>query len=267
MYPRVTQQHSSRGYQQQPTVQQVETYRIDLRKNVMDFPTQPIITRDNVEIQVHPMILYRLIDPMRVAYETYDLSHAVEKLVQTNLRAIVGDMGMDDTLASREEINRSLKIKIQKICHNWGLAVEAVELLEITPSHSVQGAMNKQLIAERERRAMIVTADGDRLQKRLDALGQCEAKKAISKGTQRTKEIIAKGKSDARKTIAQAEAKALQIVGDAVQEFGVSPSQYLIALRYIETFQKVCQWAHSRRIFFPYQADTCGTFGAVVSER
>merc|ERR1711871_1444777 len=92
-------------------VKQVTTDRIDLRMNVMDFPTQPIITRDNVEIQVHPMILYKLVDPMRVAYETFDLSHAVEKLVQTNLRAIIGDMGMDDTLASREEINRSLKTK------------------------------------------------------------------------------------------------------------------------------------------------------------
>lgn len=266
MFPKVAQSRYGRGYQQQPEIQQVETYKIDLRRNVMDFPTQPIITRDNVEIQVHPMILYSLVDPMRVAYETYDLSHAVEKLVQTNLRAIVGDMGMDDTLASREEINRSLKIKIQKICHNWGLEVEAVELLEITPSENVQRAMNMQLIAERERRAAIVTADGDRLQKRLDALGQCEAKKAISKGTQRTKEILAKGQSDARKTIAQAEAKAIQIIGDAVQEYGVSPSQYLIALRYIETFEKVCTFAKSRRVFFPFEADTIGTLGVLGKE-
>jgi regulator of protease activity HflC (stomatin/prohibitin superfamily) len=124
-------------------VRQTTTDRIDLRTNVMDFPTQPIITRDNVEIQVHPMILYKLVDPMRVAYETYDLSHAVEKLVQTNLRAIIGDMGMDDTLASREEINRSLKTKIKKICYNWGLEVQGVELLEISPSHEVQTAMRQ----------------------------------------------------------------------------------------------------------------------------
>lgn len=87
---------------------------IDLRENIMDFPSQPIITRDNVEITVHPMILYKLIDPMRVVYETYDISHAVEKIVQTTLRAIIGDMGMDDTLASREEINRALKTRVEK---------------------------------------------------------------------------------------------------------------------------------------------------------
>merc|ERR1719321_1249344 len=106
--------------QQTTEVKQITTDRIDLRMNIMDFPTQPIITRDNVEIQVHPMILYKLVDPMRVAYETYDLAHAVEKLVQTNLRAIIGDMGMDDTLASREEINRSLKTRIQKNCEELG---------------------------------------------------------------------------------------------------------------------------------------------------
>ena len=247
------------GMQQMTEVKQITTDRIDLRMNVMDFPTQPIITRDNVEIQVHPMILYRLVDPMRVAYETYDLAHAVEKLVQTNLRAIIGDMGMDDTLASREEINRSLKTKIKKICFNWGLEVQGVELLEISPSHEVQTAMHQQLIAERNRRADIVAADGARLQKKMGAEGQCESKKAISKGTQRKTEILAKGESDARKLIADANAKALQIVGDVVKEFGATPTQYMIAIKYIETFEKIVTYAKKREVYFPYEADVCGT--------
>lgn len=239
-------------------VKQITTDRIDLRTNVMDFPTQPIITRDNVEIQVHPMILYRLVDPMRVAYETYDLSHAVEKLVQTNLRAIIGDMGMDDTLASREEINRSLKTKIKKTCYNWGLEVQGVELLEISPSREVQTSMHMQLIAERNRRALIVAADGSRLKKKMGAEGTCESKKAVSKGTQRKTEIIAKGESDARKLIADANAKAIKIVGDVVEKYGAVASQYLIALKYIETFEKVVTYAKERRVYFPFESDIVG---------
>ena len=110
---RIAQTYLDRRGNQRVKVQQTRTYRVDMRENVMDFPNQPIITRDNVEIQVHPMLLYRLVDPVRVAYETYDLAHAVEKLVQTTLRSIIGDMGLDDTLASREEIERLLMHKIK----------------------------------------------------------------------------------------------------------------------------------------------------------
>ena len=255
-FPRVVRTYQ--GTQMVTEVVQVMTDRIDLRFNVMDFPTQPIITRDNVEIYVHPMILYRLIDPMRVAYEVYDLAHAVEKLVQTNLRAIIGDMGMDDTLASREEINRSLKTKIKKVCHNWGLDVHGVELLEISPSQDVQNAMHMQLIAERTRRADIVSADGERLRKKMGAEGQCEMKKSISQGTQRQTEILAKGESDARKLIADANAKALGIVGDAVREYGVAPTQYMIAINYIETFRNIVSYAKTRKVYFPYESDMVG---------
>ena len=114
---------------------------------MLDFPTQAIITRDNVEINVHPMLLYRIVNPLRAVYETYDLCHAVEKLVQTTLRAIIGDMGLDDTLASREEINRSLSHKIHNVCLNWGISITKVELLEITPTNTVQAAMHQQLAA------------------------------------------------------------------------------------------------------------------------
>merc|ERR1712072_917362 len=177
-------------------VQQRISDVIDLRENIMDFPSQPIITRDNVEIMVHPMILYKLIDPMRVVYETYDISHAVEKIVQTTSRAIIGDMGMDDTLASREEINRALKTRVEKIVRNWGMSILRVELLEITPTPSVQAAMNRQLEAERIRRAAIVQADGYRLQTKMIAEGNCEAVKARSTGQMQVRKLKAKGDSN-----------------------------------------------------------------------
>lgn len=104
-------------------MKQTSSARIDMRQNVMDFNLQTIITRDNVEIGVHPLLLFELVDPIRVAYETYDLHHAVEKLVQTTLRSIIGDMGLDDTLASREEINRGILKKIDHVCWNWGIKI------------------------------------------------------------------------------------------------------------------------------------------------
>merc|ERR1719313_2933926 len=101
-------------------------------------------------IQVHPMVLYRAMDAVRASYETYDVSHCVEKLVQTTLRSIIGDMGLDDTLASREEINKRLAQKVKYVCHNWGCELTRVELLEIAPaSGSIENAMHQQLQAER----------------------------------------------------------------------------------------------------------------------
>merc|ERR1711998_424002 len=123
---------------------------------------------------------------------------AVEKIVQTTLRAIIGDMGMDDTLASREEINRALKTRIQKIVKNWGMLIIRVELLEITPTSTVQAAMNKQLLAERERRALIVSSDGYRLQTKMVAEGNCESVKALSTGEMQVRSLTAKGESEAR---------------------------------------------------------------------
>ena len=104
-------------------IRQKHDYRLDMRQRVMDFVIQTIITRDNVEIGVHPMIFFEFINPIRIAYETYDLHHAVEKLVQTTLRSIIGDMGLDDTLASREEINRGIVQKISHVCLNWGIKI------------------------------------------------------------------------------------------------------------------------------------------------
>lgn len=251
------------GNQQVVKIQQAKLDRVDLRENVMDFPSQPVITRDNVEIQVHPMVLYKLIDPVRVAYETFDLSHAVEKLVQTALRSIVGDMGLDDTLASREEIERGLRLKIHRVCHNWGLQIMSCELLEITPTPSVQEAMVAQLSAERVRRASIVEADGFREQVKTEAEGSCQAQIAMASGTQRATVLRAKGTADARVNIARAEAEAISIVHDALKDYGVNAASYLLALRYIETFSAIASHASARKVYFPYETDVVGALAEV----
>ena len=135
---------------------------MNLRQTIFDLPLQSIITRDNVEITVHPMMVIQITDPVRVAYEvvvgsgvhsqTYDLIEAVERLVQTSLRSVIGDMGLDDTLASREEIEKLVSNKVCKVCQDWGLTISGVDLLEIDPTDTIQAAMHEQIRAERYRR-------------------------------------------------------------------------------------------------------------------
>ena len=121
---------------------------MDLRQTIFDLPLQSIITRDNVEIMVHPMMIIQITDPVRVAYEvstsipthsqTFDIIEAVERLVQTSLRSVIGDMGLDDTLASRQEIEKLVSNKVSKVCQDWGLTISGVDLLEIDPTPSIQ---------------------------------------------------------------------------------------------------------------------------------
>lgn len=231
---------------------------IDLRENLMDFPQQPVITRDNVEIKVHPMVLYRLFDPVRVAYETFDLAHAIEKLVQTSLRSVIGDMGLDDTLASREEIQRLLMYKIRKTCQNWGCFIVSVELLEIIVPHAVQEAMHKQLTAERVRRANVVTAEGKREKMKTEAEGLCQSQIALASGASEVAIQRHTGLSQSRKIIAKAEAEAVRIVAKELAPVGVSPTQYLIGMRYIDVFTEICKSANSRRIYFPFETNVVG---------
>lgn len=245
------------------TFNQMRLARIDLRDAVMDFPLQSIITRDNVEIQVHPMLLYRITDPVRAVYEVYDLAEAVEKLVQTTLRSIIGDMGLDDTLASREEINRTLTQKISNVFNNWGFKLLKIELLEILPSATIQNAMHKQIAAERIRRAAIITADGYREQTKTEAEGECQSMISLSKGEQQVSIITSKGHSDAKVIKANAESEAIRIVAGALKDFKIDPTDYLIGVKYIETFTQVALHAASRVIYFPFETDLVGALREV----
>jgi len=235
-----------------------ETY-IDMRERLLDFPHQSVITRDNVEIRVHPMALYKLVDPVKVAYEVYDLTHAVEKLVQTTLRSIIGDMGLDDTLASREEINKRLAQKVKHVCHNWGCELTRVELLEIAPaSGSIENAMHQQLQAERVRRSNVKRSDGQRIKLKTHAEGNMSAVIAISKGQMEVKKIKAKAEADSKLLIAAAEAEALEDVGGSLNDFGLDPSDYMVSIKYIEAFQSIAKGAKRRTMFVPFESDVIG---------
>ncbi|KAJ4457656.1 putative band 7/Mec-2 family protein [Paratrimastix pyriformis] len=219
----------SGGYRPQVTLVEKHIDRIDLRDSLVDLPFQSIITRDNVQIEVHPMMVYRIHDPVRAAYEVFDLFNAVERIVQTTLRSIIGDMGLDDTLASREEINKLITQKIHNILWNWGLQLLKFEILEINPPHHPQ------------------------------AEGQCQAQIAVSKGQQQVKIIAARALAESKVLIAKAEADSVRIVGEALREYGVDPVQYLCALKYIDAFSDVATRAAQRHIYFPFNTGVVGS--------
>lgn len=237
---------------------QTVTTRVDMRDQVLDFPNQPVITRDNVEIQVHPMLVCRIEDSVRAVYEVYDMANCVEKLVQTTLRAVIGDMGLDDTLASREEINRIIMQKISHITLNWGFRILKVDILEIIPTNTIMDAMHKQLRAERGRRAQIISADGYRQQKKTESEGTCQSEIAVSRGDQQAQVLSAKGRSDAKVLIAQAEAEAVRIIGSALTDVGLSAPSYIIALKYIDALTMISTTASDRTILFPFESELVG---------
>jgi len=234
--------------------------RIDIRESVMDFPLQSIITRDNVKIKIHPMLIYKIVDPIRAVYEVYDLALCVEKLVQTSLRSIIGDMGLDDTCASREEINKILSQKISPVFLNWGFKLLKAEILEILPSRSIQVAMHTQIAAERLRRANIISAEGFREQTKTEAEGDSQATISISKGTQQVSIITARAHAESKIILAQAEAESIKTIGDALKEYNIEPTQYIIGMKYIGTLLDMAKRAKSVSIQLPYQS---GVMGAV----
>ncbi len=218
-----------------------------------------MITRDNVEITVHPFLLYKITDPVRAVYEIYDVGQALSRLVQTTLRALIGDLGLDDALASRGELNRSLMNKIADVCHNWGIEVTAVEILEIAPATNIQSAMHQQISAERTRRAQVVESQGIREQEKLLAEGSCKAAITLANAHQRVKEVEAHGEAESRKIIARAEAQAISTLDEVLRPVGVSAAEYLIGMKYINATSGLLQRAGRRRAFLPYQSDIVGS--------
>lgn len=167
-------------------------------------------------------------------------------------------MGLDDTLASREEINRAVLHKVSNVCLDWGMQVNQVEVLEIQPTSSIQEAMHKQLSAERIRRAAIVTAEGYREQVRTEAEGSAQAAIAISNGEAAVMRLKAEGVAKSKELLADAEASAVEAVASMLELCGVEPSQYLIAMRYLEAFAQMSQSAAKRHIIFPFEAQLHG---------
>lgn len=222
--------------------------KVDMREQVVDVPPQAVITKDNVVVAVDAVVYYEVTDPVKVTYNVADFYTAATKLAQTNLRNLVGDLALDESLTSREVINTKLRQILDDATDKWGTKVTRVELQRIEPPTDVTEAMHRQMKAERDRRAMILEAEGHKQSAILKAEGEAEAIKKVADADRYEKLTVAEGEAQAITTVF----KAIH-TGD--------PTNDLIAIKYLETLQKIAD-GNATKIFLPYEAS--GVLGSIA---
>ena len=239
--------------------------RVDLRETVFDFPKQGVITKDNVVTEINALIYFQIIDPIKAVYEINNLPNAIEKLTQTTLRNVIGELELDECLTSRDTVNMKLRAILDEATNKWGVKVNRVELQDINPSQDIKEAMEKQMRAERSRRAQIIEAEGTKSAAILEAEGQKGADINQAEGQRQAMILEAEGRSQARLKVAEAEAEAIRRIADAVSTTKADPTQYLIAVRYVEALEKMMDTSNdkSRVVFMPFEAS--GMMGSVGS--
>lgn len=240
-----------------------EIERLDLREIVYDFPRQYVITRDNVGIEINGLVYFQIMDPKRAVYEINNLPEAIEKLTQTNLRSVIGDMELDQCLSEREQINRQLRQVIDEATDKWGVNITRIELQDISPPADVREAMEKQMRAERDRRAKVLEAEGEKKAAILEAEGRKEAAIRAAEGEKAARILEAEGVAEALLTVAQAEAQAIQKVAEALGEKG-DPASYLVALKYMDALKVIGSGKKNKLVFLPYEATgVLGSLGSI----
>ena len=242
----------------------IYTGKIDLREQVYDFDKQNVITKDNVQTQINALLYFQIVDPFKAVYEINNLPNAIEKLTQTTLRNIIGELELDETLTSRDTINSKLRIVLDDATNKWGIKVNRVELQDITPPESVLQAMELQMQAERNKRATILTSEGEKAAEILKSEG--EKQSTINRAeAEKQKEILrAEGEAQARIRRAEAEAEAIRRVTDAVKGTSTSPANYLLARKYIDMLNQVASGEKTKTVYLPYEAtNLMGSIGGI----
>lgn len=230
-----------------------ERTKIDLRESVYDFPRQNVITKDNVTISINALLYFQIINAKSAVYEIQNLPEAIEKLTQTTLRNLVGAIDLDEALVSRDKINHELRAILDDATNKWGVKVNRVELQDIIPPADIQQAMEKQMKAERERRATILEAEGEKKSAILKAEGQKEAEINRAEGEKQSAILRAEGAAEARIKNANAEAEAIRAISEAIAKNG-QPDKYLIAMKYLETLKGIADGNHNKIVYMPYEA-------------
>lgn len=230
-----------------------ERTKIDLRESVYDFPRQTVITKDNVSISINALLYFQIVEPKSAVYEIQNLPEAIEKLTQTTLRNLVGQLDLDETLVSRDKINSELRAILDEATNKWGVKVNRVELQDIIPPADIQSAMEKQMKAERDRRAAILEAEGEKKSAILRAEGEKESLINRAEGQKKSAILKAEGVAQARVIEADAEKEAIQRIITALAEKG-KPDQYLVAMKYLETMQAITSGENNKVVYMPYEA-------------
>ena len=224
--------------------------KVDLREQVVDVPPQEVITKDNVVVTVDGVIYYKVIKPEDVVYKVQNFKVAVINLAQTNLRNIIGELTLDETLTSREIINSKLRLTLDEATDAWGVKVTRVELKRIDPPRDVMEAMHKQMKAEREKRAMILEAEGYRESQIKKAEGEKQAQILQAEGKRQAKILEAEGQARAIQLVADAEKYRILAVFNAIKE--AEPTGEVITVQYLDALQKIAE-GQANKIFFPVE--------------
>mgnify|MGYP002725517712 CR=1 FL=1 len=228
--------------------------KIDLREQVFDFPRQNVITKDNVTIEIDAMLYFQITDPVKSTYEIANLPNAIEKLTQTTLRNVIGELDLDGCLVSRDIINTKLRSILDEATDKWGVKVNRVELQDITPPPVIQKAMEQQMRAERDRRAAILEAEGKKKSAILEAEGIKESEINQAEGDKQAAILRAEGEAEARIKVATAEKEAIERITEAISVSKGDPANYLIAVRYIETLKEMVSGQDNKVVYLPYEA-------------
>jgi len=229
---------------------------IDLREQVYDFPSQQVITRDNVTTEINALLYFQITDPKKAVYEIDNLPNAIEKLTQTSLRNVIGELELDETLTSRDTINSKLQVILDEATNKWGVKVNRVELQDITPPESVRVAMEKQMQAERNRRAEILNAEGEKQSLILRSEGQKASRINEAEARKQSEILAAEGEAQAIILNAKAEADAIRRIAEAVAVGKTDPAAYMLAVKYIDTLREMTTGKDNKTVYIPYEASS-----------
>ena len=230
--------------------------KVSLKEQVVDFPPQPVITRDNVTMQIDTVVYFEITDPKLYTYGVERPLSAIENLTATTLRNIIGDLELDNTLTSRDTINDKIRIILDEATGAWGIRVNRVELKNILPPREIQDAMEKQMKAERERRARILDAEGEKRSQILVAEGLKESAILKADAVKEQKIREAQGEAEAIMTVQKANADALKMLNEA------APTDKIIQLKSLEAFAKAAD-GQATKIIIP--SDIQGLAGSVTA--
>ena len=239
------------------------TNTIDLREQVYDFDKQNVITKDNVQTQINALLYFQIVDPFKAVYEINNLPNAIEKLTQTTLRNIIGEFELDETLTSRDTINTKLRAVLDDATNKWGIKVNRVELQDITPPQTVLQAMEKQMQAERNKRAEILNSEGEKQSAILKSEGEKMATINRAEADKQREILNAEGLAAAKIKQAEAEARAIELITEAVGK-STNPANYLLAQKYIQMMREVAEGDKTKTVYLPYEAtNLLGSIGGI----
>jgi len=260
---------------------------IDLREQFLDMPLQSAITKDNVPIVVDAVVYWQITDPLKSVYEVVDLIGGIVQLTVTGMRSVMGDMDLDQCLSSREEINGKLRLILDEATDKWGVKVLRVDVKNINPPEDVKVTMEKQMTAERNRRALVLQADGERQAAITRAEGEKQAAITKAEGSKTSAILRAEGAAQARLLVADAEGEAITRITDGMAQLRLrgtdgetgattstspkandvnGPANYLITARYIEGLRDMARSENARVIFIPSRTSSVLGSAGVIKE-